>query len=66
MIAAGGGIPAVRTAEVDRPEPGADQIIVSVTAYSINRGRRSCWSGRPPAGVRERTSSGTSLDSAQA
>jgi len=38
MIAAGGGTPAVLTAEVDRPEPEADQIIVSVTAYSINRG----------------------------
>jgi len=51
MIAAGGGIPAVRTAEVDRPEPLADQIIVSVTAYSINRGETFLLE-RPPTGWR--------------
>lgn len=51
MIAAGGGIPAVRTAEVDRPEPLVDQIIVSVTAYSINRGETFLLE-RPPTGWR--------------
>jgi len=51
MIAAGGGTPAVQAAQVDRPEPGAGQIIVSVTAYSINRGETFLLE-RPPTGWR--------------